>query len=363
MPATMTSLFDPVSMTRGPGLKNRFMLAPLTNLQSHVDGTLSDDEYHWLTLRAQGGFGATMTCASHVQAQGQGFPGQLGCWSDAHLPGLTRLAAGIKAASSVAYAQLHHAGMRSPADLIGTQPVCPSDDAETGSRALTLAEIEQLREDFVTAAVRAERAGFDGVELHGAHGYILSQFMSGTYNRREDRYGGSLENRCRLVYEIIDGIRARCRPDFTLGIRVSPERFGLLLGEMREIVRGLLHDGRLDFIDLSQWDVFKEPNEDAFKSKPLVDWFMDLDRRAVKVGVAGRIMDAATARRCLEHGADFVTIGRAAILHHDFPERVRAHDDFAAMPLPVSAGHLRAEGLGPAFVGYMKTWKGFVAEA
>ena len=359
----MPSLFDPISFMRGPGLKNRFMLAPLTNLQSHIDGALSDDEYNWLTLRAQGGFGATLTCASHVQAQGQGFPGQLGCWTDAHLPGLTRLAAGIKAAGSTAYVQLHHAGMRSPRDLIGPQPVCPSDDTETGSRALTLAEVEQLREDFIAAAVRADRAGFDGVELHGAHGYILSQFMSSAYNRREDRYGGSLENRCRIVYEIIDGIRARCRPDFTLGIRVSPERFGLLLGEMREIVRGLLHDGRLDFIDLSLWDVFKEPNEDAFKSKPLVDWFMDLDRRAVKVGVAGRIMDAGTARRCLEHGADFVTIGRAAILHHDFPERVRAHHDFAAMPLPVSTGHLRAEGLGPAFVGYMKTWKGFVAEA
>ncbi len=78
----------------------------------------------------------------------------------------------------------------------------------------------------------------------------------------------------------------------------------------------------------------------------------------MKIGVAGKIMDAATARRCLEHGADFVTIGRAAILHHDFPERVRANPDFAAMPLPVSAEHLRAEGLGPAFVGYMKTWKG-----
>ncbi len=208
----MPSLFDPVSFTRGPGLKNRFTLSPLTNLQSHVDGTLADDEYHWLTLRAQGGFGATMTCASHVQAQGQGFPGQLGCWSDAHLPGLTRLAAGIKAAGSNAYVQLHHAGMRSPQDLIGTQPVCPSDDAETGSRALTLAEVEQLREDFIAAAVRAERAGFDGVELHGAHGYVLSQFISSTYNRRDDRYGGSLENRCRLVYEIIDGIRTRCRP-------------------------------------------------------------------------------------------------------------------------------------------------------
>ena len=358
----MPTLFDPLSFQHGPAMKNRFMLSPLTNLQSHVDGTLSDDEYKWLTLRAQGGFALTMTCASHVQAIGQGFPGQLGCWSDAHVPGLTRLAAGIKAAGSVAHVQLHHAGMRSPRDLIGSQPVCPSADAETGSRALTLAEVEQLREDFVAAAVRAERAGFDGVELHGAHGYILCQFLSSQYNHRDDRYGGSLENRCRLVFEIVAGIRARCRPDFTLGIRVSPERFGLLLGEMRDVVQQLLHDDRLDYVDLSLWDVFKEPNEEEFRSKPLVDWFTSLDRRNVRIGVAGKIMDGATARRCLQHGADFVTIGRAGILHHDFPQRVNADPDFASLPLPVSADHLRAEGLGPAFVGYMRTWKGFVAE-
>ncbi len=111
----MTDLFAPLSFTRGPALKNRFMLAPLTNLQSHADGRLSDDEFHWLTLRAQGGFGLTMTCAAHVQAIGQGFPGQLGIYSDDHLEGLTRLAAAIKAAGSRAFVQLHHAGMRAPA--------------------------------------------------------------------------------------------------------------------------------------------------------------------------------------------------------------------------------------------------------
>lgn len=84
-----TSLFQPLTFVHGPSMKNRLMLAPLTNLQSHVDGTLSDDEYHWLTLRAKGGFGLTMTCATHVQQVGQGFPGQLGIWSDDHLPGLT----------------------------------------------------------------------------------------------------------------------------------------------------------------------------------------------------------------------------------------------------------------------------------
>ncbi|HEX5006785.1 MAG TPA: NADH:flavin oxidoreductase, partial [Hyphomonadaceae bacterium] len=163
----MTSLFEPLTLKRGPALKNRFMLAPLTNTQSHADGRLSDDEFRWLTMRAEGGFGLTMTCASHVQRVGQGFPGQLGCWDDMHIEGLSRLASAIKAQNSHAVVQLHHAGMRSPAALIGQQPLCPSDDAQTGARALTLAEVHQLRDDFIAAARRAEKAGFDGVELHG----------------------------------------------------------------------------------------------------------------------------------------------------------------------------------------------------
>jgi len=88
----MSTLFDTVTFAHGPSLKSRFMLAPLTNSQSAADGTLSDEEYRWLTMRAEGGFALTMTCASHVQAVGQGFPGQLGCFDDAHIPGLARLA-------------------------------------------------------------------------------------------------------------------------------------------------------------------------------------------------------------------------------------------------------------------------------
>lgn len=110
----MSRLFEPLSFVRGPAMKNCFMLAPLTNTQSHADGRLSDEEFRWLTMRAEGGFGLTMTCAAHVQAQGQGFPGQLGFFSDAHLPGLTRLASTIRGYGSVAIAQLHHAGIRSP---------------------------------------------------------------------------------------------------------------------------------------------------------------------------------------------------------------------------------------------------------
>ena len=137
----MTALLDPMSFPRGVTMKNRFMLAPLTNSQSHDDGVLSDEEYDWLTMRAKGGFGLTMTCAAHVQAIGQGFPGQLGVFGDEHIDGLTRLAAGIKAEDSVSIVQLHHAGMRSPAELIGAQPVCPSADEEAGSRALEHDEV------------------------------------------------------------------------------------------------------------------------------------------------------------------------------------------------------------------------------
>ncbi|MGP1678366.1 MAG: oxidoreductase, partial [Burkholderiales bacterium] len=145
----MTHLLDPLSFSHGPTMKNRFMLAPLTNSQSHEDGKLSEEEFRWLTMRAAGGFGLTMTCASHVQAIGKGFSGQLGIWSDDHIPGLRRLAGAIKAQQSIAIAQLHHAGMRASAELIGCAPVCPSANEKTGARALTHAEVQQLIADFV----------------------------------------------------------------------------------------------------------------------------------------------------------------------------------------------------------------------
>ncbi len=359
----MTDLFDPMTFQRGPAMKNRFMLAPLTNTQSRDDGTLSDEEFRWLTMRAEGGFGLTMTCASHVQAQGRGFPGQLGIWSDAHVPGLSQLADAIRGRGSLAMVQLHHAGMRSPPGLIGGQPVCPSDNAETGARALATAEVEQLIDDFVAAALRAERAGFDGVELHGAHGYVLAQFLSAEVNQRTDHYGGSLENRSRIVFDILRGIRARCRPAFNVGVRISPERFGLKLAEMTALAQQLMVSGQIDFLDLSLWDVRKEPNEAQHQGRSLMSHFTQLDRRDVRVGVAGKVTSATEAALCLASGADFVIVGRAAILHHDFPERVLADPTFKAIGLPVTPEYLASEGLSPPFVDYMRNWKGFVSGA
>lgn len=359
----MTDLFEPLTFPRGPAWKNRFMLAPLTNLQSYEDGRLSDDEYNWLTYRATGGFGLVMTCAAHVQRVGQGFPGQLGVFSDDHLPGLARLAAGIRAEGAVSSVQLHHAGIRAPADLIGEQPRGPSENAEFNARALSEGEIETLIEDFIAAAVRCEKAGFDGVEVHGAHGYILCAFLSPETNQRTDRYGGSLENRARIVLEIIKGVRERTRPGFQLGLRLSPERFGVRLAEQREFARHLLASGDLDYLDMSLWDIFKAPVETEHASKPLIDWFVDLPRGQTRLGVAGKLTSADDCRRVLAHGVDFLIIGRAAILHHDFPLRVAADQNFHAVALPVTREYLKGQRVGPAFVNYMSSrWKDFVAE-
>jgi 2,4-dienoyl-CoA reductase-like NADH-dependent reductase (Old Yellow Enzyme family) len=358
----MTDLLDPISFSRGPAWNNRFMLAPLTNCQSHPDGRLSDEEFHWLTMRAKGGFGLVMTCAAYVQRVGQGFPGQLGVYSDAHIPGLARLAVEIKAHGSVSSVQLHHAGLRSPEALVGERPVGPSEDAETNARALSTGEVEQLTEDFIAAAVRAEKAGFDGVELHGAHGYILCAFLSPDTNRRDDRYGGSVENRARIVFDIIKGVRMRTRPDFQLGLRLSPERFGLRFAEQRDVVSWMLSSSDLDYLDMSLWDCFKAPVDAAFAARPLIDWFAELPRGKTRLGAAGKLTRAPDMRRLLDAGADFAILGRAAILNHDFPRRVAAHPDFQATAIPVTRAYLAAEGLSPTFVDYMNNWKGFVAE-
>jgi 2,4-dienoyl-CoA reductase-like NADH-dependent reductase (Old Yellow Enzyme family) len=355
------TLFQPLALSRGPAMKNRFMLAPLTNKQSRPDGRLSDEEIRWLTLRAEGGFGLVMTAAAHVQAVGQGFPGQLGVFSDDHLPGLARLAAGLRAKGAVSAVQLHHAGARADRELTG-QPVAPSDDPESGARGLSLSEVERLRDDFIAAAARAEKAGFDGVEIHGAHGYVITQFLSAKTNRREDRYGGSLENRARLLFEIIDGVRANTGAGFQLGVRLSPERFGLQLGEMRETAARILREGDIDYLDLSLWDVFKQPAEEAFADRPLLGWFTDLERGAVRLGAAGKVTTPADCRALLQAGCDFAVLGRAGILHHDYPDLLRRDPAFLPVPTPVAPEHLLTEGLTPGFVEYMRQFNGFVAD-
>lgn len=341
-------------------MKNRFMLAPLTNTQSHDDGHLSEEELHWLTLRAKGQFGIVMTCAAHVQKIGQGFERQLGIFSDDLIDDHKRLTTNLKSFGSLAVIQLHHAGLRSPLDVIGQAAVSASESVKHGARALSIDEIYKLRDDFIKAAVRAKKSGYDGVEVHGAHGYILTQFLSSTMNKRKDKYGGNLNNRSRLLFEIVEGIRSACGQNFLLGVRVSPERFGMKLFEIKEICQRLIDEDRIDFLDVSLWDCFKLPEEEAFQNLTLLAHFTQLDFKNVKLTVAGKIQDATDVSKILNAGVDFVTIGRSGILHHDFPMQVIQNPDFKPVDLPVSEKYLKQQGLGKDFINYLKRWPDFI---
>lgn len=349
----MSTLFDALTFKRGPAMKNRFMLAPLTNQQSHADGTLSDDEFKWLTMRAQGGFGLTMTCAAHVQPEGQGFPGQLAAFDDKHLDGLKRLAAEIRKHDSIANCQLYHGGYRCPEAVTGMQPMGPSADEASGARAMTTAEVQDTIQHFVRAAERCERAGFQGVELHGAHSYLICQFLSPEFNRREDQYGGSAENRARLLHEIIAGIRQTCGNDFQVGVRLSPENMGVQMQDMIDLAGKLMAGGQIEFLDMSLWDCFKTPSEDAFKARPLIHWFTEIPRHETRLIVAGNIRTPQDAERAMAAGVDSVMLGRVAILHHNFPQMVANDPAFQPVEHPVSRQHLLAEGVSETFVDYL----------
>lgn len=354
----MTSLTDSLKLRSGATLTNRFVLSPLTNLQSHPDGVLSDDEYRWLTMRAEGGFGLTMTCAASVQEEGVGFPGQLGFHADKHIEGLTRLAAKINAEGSHSVVQLQHSGLRSLKN-----PKAPSADAKLKAEAMTLDEVRVSRDKFIEAAQRAERAGFQGAELHAAHGYLICSFLSPELNRRDDAYGGDAERRAHFLFELVDGVRAATKPGFSLGVRLSPERWGIQTLEIRDVAQRLMNEAKIDYIDMSLWDVKKEPQDETLKGRTLGSYFTELNRNGTYLGAAGKIMSAQDCRDLIAAGFDFPILGRAAILHHDFPKKVAADPNFQSIATPVSEAYLDNEGLGPVFRNYMRTWPGFVEEA
>ena len=277
-----------LTLPRGPAWSNHYALAPLTNKQSHADGTLSDDERRWLVARAEGGFGLVMTCATYVSQAGQAWGGQLGISDDEHVPGLRRLAEELRAAGAVSSVQLHHGGRRADAEVSGVPVRAPWDDESTGASALSTDEVQQAVADFTAGAVRAEAAGFDGVELHGAHGYLIGQFLDGRSNHRTDGYGGSLEDRSRFLREVLAGVRGATGPDFQVGLRLTPERMGITLGEFRDVAAQVMASGELDYLDVSMWDVRKAPHEsDAFEGR-LVDHVVDLPRHGVRLGVPAR---------------------------------------------------------------------------
>ena len=359
----MTRLLEPIRFRNGIRSRNRIALAAMTNSQSHADGTLSDDELHWLALRAEGGFGIVTTCAAHVSKHGQGWPGELGIFDDRHVPGLARLAEDMRERGGLPVVQIFHGGLRADRSVCGGRPWSASDGGADGARAATEHDIRGVIDDFADAAARACAAHMAGIEIHGAHGYLLTQFLSAVENRRNDDWGGSLENRARLMREVTRAVRARVPETFIVGVRISPEdggggnARGLDLDENLQLARWLCDDG-MDFLHLSLWDAFK--NTQKRPAEHALQAFRAVVPSNIPLFAAGQIWTRDDADMVLDLGADVIALGRAAIVNPDWPLRISDPGWQPRRP-PVTAAQLREWGLNPVFIERLRRREAFVA--
>ena len=359
--ATRERIFAPLRFRGGRQAHNRVWLAPLTNQSSHDDGSLSDDELGFLEARAAGGFSVIESCATHVALDGQGWPGEFGIFDDRIIDDWKRVADAVHAHDALLIPQLFHAGERANTEASGQQAWSASAHAERDVRAATEEDIARVIDDFAQATRRAFEAGADGVELHGAHGYLLCQFLSHTRNARTDRWGGSLQGRSRLIREVMQACRAQVPDDFIIGVRLSPEDFGSTIGididESIQTARWLVDDGA-QFIHISLWDVF-QPSKKYPDTHPLT-LFREALPGDIPLITAGHIWSLDDALVTLERGADAIALGRSAIANPVWPRQAR-QPDFEPRRPPLSPEELRDRALGPVFVNYMRNWKGFVS--
>ena len=222
----MNNLFSPIKI-RNTIIKNRVVMPPMVCFGFGGDDGLATEKHisHY-EARAKGGVGLIIIEATCIDKSGRLSPDQLGLWSDEQIPGFSRLAEICHQYGAKVLVQIHHAGMVARKNIT-LSPLAPSNyqgkmmNDMISARALKLNEIHSLQEKYIAAALRAQKAGLDGIEFHGAHGFLISQFFSPLVNKRTDAYGGSLNNRVRFVSEIIAGIRQTAGNDFIIGCRMG----------------------------------------------------------------------------------------------------------------------------------------------
>jgi len=327
----MSTLFSPITL-RGLTLSNRIMVSPMCQYSAE-DGSATD--WHFTHINSLALSGAAMFCieATHVEATGRITPGCLGLYSDANEAALKPILASLRKHSKTAIAmQLAHAGRKAssarpwdggqllPLEKGGWQTEAPSavphKEGESAPHAIEDAGLKRVRDAFVAATRRAERLGIDAIELHGAHGYLLHQFLSPIANKRTDQYGGSLENRMRYPLEVFDAVRAAFPDRKPVGVRVSATDWvegGWDLPQTIEFARALKTRG-VDWIDVSSGGV------SPLQKIPLGPGYQVPLAQAVKqaTGVTtmavGLITEAKQAEDIVASGkADMVTLARGML--------------------------------------------------
>ncbi|MBO3083410.1 NADH:flavin oxidoreductase/NADH oxidase [Cellulomonas fengjieae] len=337
----MSLLFSPLTL-RGTTFPNRAWLAPMCQY-SAVDGTPNDWHLVHLGSRASGGFGLLIAEATAVAPEGRISPEDTGLWHDQHVSEWRRITDFVHERGSLVGVQLAHAGRKAstfspfangrgsvPAELGGWPTVAPSAVAFPGletPHALSLDEIAQVPAAFAAAARRADDAGFDVVEVHAAHGYLLHQFLSPLSNARDDEYGGTLENRARLLLETVDAVRGAWPEDKPLFVRLSATDWvegGLTVGDVAQVAKDLAGHG-VDLVDVST-------GGNAPATIPVGPGYQVPAAREVRetsgvpVAAVGLLTDPAQAEAVLADGsADAVLLGREGLRDPFWPLRA-AHE-------------------------------------
>ena len=316
----MADLLTPLSFS-ALTLRNRIVMPPMWSGQATPEGGVTDAIIEYHRRRAAAGCGLVIVEHTFVHLRGRHTPTQMGVYSDSLTDGLSRLAAAVRAEGAAVVLQLAHAGSRGSSAIIGQKPVAPSQvrhpyepDGEIPD-ALTVEQIREVAAAFGDAAARAFQAGFDAVEVHAAHGFLLSQFLSPLTNHRVDAYGGSLENRARIHTEVLAEIRNRIGPRRPIFIRLGAHDEtpgGLELDESCAVAERLAQLG-VDLIDVSGG------LQGSRGSGKVPGYFVPYaaaikTRLQIPVLVTGGIREPVVADRIVREGqADLVGIGRAML--------------------------------------------------
>ncbi|MBE3596319.1 MAG: NADPH dehydrogenase NamA [Hydrogenibacillus sp.] len=327
----MHGLFDPLSF-RGLTLKNRIVMSPMCQYSATADGRATDWHFVHYGTRAVGGVGLIILEATAVESRGRISEADLGLYDDSHIEPLARIVDFVHAHGASVGVQLAHAGRKawSPRKGIGPQQaVAPSavPFAEDWPvpRELAADELPGIVEAFARAARRALQAGFDVVEIHAAHGYLLHEFLSPLSNRRQDPYGGDLRNRMRLLLEVVKAVRAEWPEERPMFVRLSAVDWapgGLSLADTVEISRALKDQGA-DLVDVSSGGLVM-PSEPIPEAPGYQTGFAAEVRRlaGIAVGAVGRITAPAQADAVIRSGqADVVFLGRQLLREPYWPLR------------------------------------------
>jgi 2,4-dienoyl-CoA reductase-like NADH-dependent reductase (Old Yellow Enzyme family)/thioredoxin reductase len=317
-------------------LKNRFVMPAMGSGHSERDGSVGEEAIEFYGARARGGFGLIITEYVGIDYFGMGSRNELKIYSDDFILNLKRLSDGVHAGGAKIFMQLHHGGKWADPRIFGQPTVSSSAIAwhvrDCVPRELTTQEVYDLIEKFGDAALRAKKAGYDGVELHGGHGYLIPQFMSSYVNRRIDEFGGDITGRSRFPVGIIENIKQKCGADFPVIMRMSGDEMangGMRLNETRVMAK-LLEKAGVDalHITVGMPSAYGDPGYSLASYRTPMGfntYAAEEIKKSVKIPVitVGRIVDPAMADAVIGDGmADFVALGRASIADAELPKKV-----------------------------------------